>query len=424
MISTTPTFHTLKNGIRVLGFPLKGTETITVLVLVSVGSRSEKKEHQGISHFLEHLFFKGTKKRPSPVIVAQDIDAQGGVFNAFTTKEFTGFYITAASEDFTLVLDILSDILMNSLFDKEELERERGVILEEMRLYFDTPSEYIGEVFERLLFSNHPLGRDIVGTLESVKHISREDVVSYTSEHYRGGNIVLALSGSLPRDYEKKVEEFFGGFSAGEDGRFIPVKEVQQGPALLIHEKETDQAHIGLGVRAFSVHDKRRETLDVLATLLGAEKSSRMFVEVREKRGLAYYVFSEASYYDDAGHLTTFAGVNVNQVDLAINTILNEYRKIRDEGVSEDELRRTKEHIKGRLLISLESSFKMARYIGVSELLLKKREPLEDYFKRLWQITPKDIQKVAGDILKPENLNLAIIGPFKEKERFEKLLTL
>lgn len=424
MKTTTPAFHTLKSGIRLLGFPLKGTETITALVLVKVGSRSEKKEYQGISHFLEHLFFKGTKKRPSPVIVAQDIDAQGGVFNAFTTKEFTGFYITAASEDFTLVLDILSDILMNSLFDKEELERERGVILEEMRLYFDTPSEYIGEVFERLLYGDHPLGRDIVGTLESVKHISREDVITYTREHYRGGNTVLALSGNLPQGYEKKVEEFFGDFAGGEDGKFTPVKEEQKAPALFIHGKETDQAHIGLGVRAFSVHDKRRETLEVLATLLGAEKSSRMFVEVREKRGLAYYVFSEASFYDDAGHLSTFAGVNVSQADLAITTILNEYKKIRDEGVGEEELHRTKEHIKGRLLISLESSFRMARHIGLSELLLKKRESLEEYFTRLGDITPKDIQKVAGEVFKPENLNLAIIGPFKEKERFEKLLVM
>lgn len=427
MIETRPQKILLHNGVRLLTFPLAGTETVTALILVNVGSRHEQGKLQGISHFLEHLFFKGTKKRPSPITIAKEIDAVGGYFNAFTSKEYTGFFITCASDKLDLILDILSDILTNSIFDPQELERERGVILEEMRMYFDTPSEYIGEIFERLLYGDsQPLGRDIVGTLESVSGISRKDFLDYITTHYTGQNTVVTLSGKLDDTSIQKAQKFFESFPAGTPGTFDAAKESQSAPQLLIKSKETDQAHIVLGVRTFALHDPRKETLELLSTILGGEKSSRMFVEVREKLGLAYYVYSDATFYADTGHLATHAGVNVTNIDLAISTILKEYKRIMEEPLSDDELRQVKDYVKGRLLIELESSFRMARLVGSRELLEEKTESLKEYFDRLENITAKDIQDLAKAIFKQDQLNLAIIGPFKEtnRERFEKLLKL
>lgn len=424
MIHTIPDLHKLKNGIRILTFPLGGTETITALILVKVGSRNEPEKLQGISHFLEHLLFKGTKKRPTPVDIAREIEAVGGYFNAFTTKEYTGFFITTAARHLTLVLDILSDILTSSLFQSAEIERERKVILEEMRLYFDTPSEYIGEVFESLLYTNSALGKDIVGTFETVGAISRDDVLPYIKTHYTGPNIVVSLSGKLANTDTKKAQEVFSAFSNGKEGRFEGFVQKQHSPCVLIKEKATDQAHIAIGVRTFSFNDKRRETLDLLATLLGAEKSSRMFQEVRDKLGLAYYIGTEPTYYGDVGYLATFAGVNIDNIDLAIKTILREYQRVREEGVGEKELFQAKEYIKGRLLIELESSFRMARLVGSRELLLKERESLKEYFSRLDAITKESIKEVARSIFLGEHLNLAVIGPFNDQERFTKLLNL
>lgn len=425
MIETSPILHTLKNGVRLLAFPLAGTETVSALILVKVGSRNEQKHLQGISHFLEHIFFKGTKKRPSPVTIAKEIDGIGGNFNAFTGKEYTGFFITGASDKLSLILDILSDILTHSLFDAKEIERERGVILEEMRMYFDTPSDYIQEVFERLLYGQTPLGRDIVGTLDTVSQITRKDFVDYVRAHYRGGNIVITLAGKITPEVIKKAQSFFKNFSTGKQEQFEKVRDLQKAPAVFIKEKATDQAHMGLGVRAFAMNDKRRETLDLLATLLGGQKSSRMFLEVREKLGLAYYIYTEPVYYADAGYISTFAGVNVENIDLAIKTILKEYDKLTQKKVGCEELQTAKDYVKGRLLIELESSFRMARLVGTKELLFGQHEPLKAYFERLDAITAQDIQNLAKDIFKKDHRNLAIIGPFKEdqKKRFEKLLS-
>jgi len=423
MINTIPDLHRLKNGIRLLTFPLSGTETITALILIKVGSRNEENQFAGISHFLEHLLFKGTKKRPSPIAIAQEIESVGGHFNAFTTKEYTGFYITAAYCHIELVLDILCDILTNSLFDANEVERERGVILEEMRLYFDTPSEYIGELFESLLYGEQPLGKDIVGNFETVRLISRKDFVRYIHQHYIGANIVVTLCGKLSPPAIKKAKTFFEQFHDGKSKGFEGMREAQEKPALLIKDKETNQAHVALGFRTFGISDPSREALDLLATLLGGEKSSRMFVQVRDKLGLAYYISTDANYYADAGYLATFAGVNIDNIDLAIRTILQEYRKVREEGVSQRELLKVKEYIKGRLLIELESSFRMARLISSKELLLERRESLKEYFFRLEAIVPKDIMRLAQRVFQSNRLNLAIIGPFKDQERFLRLLS-
>lgn len=422
MIHRIPDFTKLKNGIRLLTFPLNGTETVTALVLVKVGSRNEEERIGGISHFLEHLLFKGTKKRPSPMSVAMDIERVGGYFNAFTSKEYTGFFITSAATHLELVLDILSDILTNSLLDEKEIERERGVILEEMRLSFDTPLERIGEIFETLLYGAQPLGRDVIGTLKSVKEISRQDVTDYMNTHYRGDNTVVVLSGKISSKDEEKIKTYFEIFQNGHAQNPQKVQEEQHKPSLLIEEKNTDQAHLALGFRAFPLTDERKEALDILATILGAGKSSRMFQEVREKLGLAYYVNTDSNYYTDSGYIVTLAGVNLDKIDLSLQTILKEYYRMTKELVTDEELSHVKEHLKGRLLIELESSFHMAQVVGAKELLLEKRESFTDYFKRLSAVSASDIQKIAKELFHPKHLNLSIIGPFSSKKDFLSLL--
>lgn len=422
MIHRIPDFTKLKNGIRLLTFPLIGTETVTALVLVKVGSRNEEERISGISHFLEHLLFKGTKKRPSPITVAMDIEKVGGYFNAFTSKEYTGFFITSAATHLELVLDILSDILTNSLLEEKEIERERGVILEEMRLSFDTPLERIGEIFETLLYGTQPLGRDVIGTVKTVNEISRQNVVDYMKAHYRGDNIVVAISGKVSPNDEEKIKSCFEVFQNGHAENPQKVEGKQYKPSLLIEKKSTDQTHLAIGFRTFPLTDDRKETLDVLATLLGAGKSSRMFQEVREKLGLAYYVNTDSNYYTDTGYIVTLAGVNLDKTELAIQIILKEYYRIKKELITDDELNHIKEHIKGRLLIELESSFHMAQLIGSKELLLKKRESLNNYFKRLSAVSAGDIQKIAKNIFHQKHLNLAIIGPFASDKSFLSLL--
>lgn len=422
MINRTPSLTKLKNGIRLLVFPMGSTQTVSTLIIVKVGSRNEEERLGGISHFLEHLVFKGTKRRPTPLAIAQEIEQVGGFFNAFTSKEYTGFYITAASEHLELLLDILSDILTGSIFDPHEIEQERGVILEEMRLYFDTPMERIGEIFEVLLYGNQPLGREIIGTYESVKHISRQDVVDYMASHYHGENIVVALSGKINENDITKAKSFFERFNNGHPAKLPLTQKTQKTPAVLLEKKHTDQAHIALGFPAFSLADSRKETLDLVAALLGSGKSSRMFQKVREELGLAYYIDTEASYYTDAGYLVTIAGVNVEKIDIAIKTILGEYQKMARDIVDDRELTQVKNYIKGRVLIELESSFRVARLVGSEELLLERRESLEEYFARLFAVTPYDIQQVAKTVLDPNQLNLAVIGPFESDERFRKIL--
>lgn len=423
MINRIPNLSKLKNGIRLLTFPLSGTETVTALVLVKVGSRNEEEHISGISHFLEHLLFKGTKKRPSPMNVAMDIEKVGGYFNAFTSKEYTGFFITSAAKHLQLVLDILSDILTNSLLDEKEIERERGVILEEMRLSFDTPIERIGEIFETLLYgAAEPLGRDVIGTLDTVKGITRQNVKDYMETHYRGDNIVVALSGKISSKDEETIQTYFEIFQNGHAEDPQKVEEKQDKPALLIEKKDTDQAHLALGFRTFALTDERKEILDILAALLGAGKSSRMFQEVREKLGLAYYINTDSNYYTDTGYIATLAGVNIDKIEIAIKTILKEYYRMMEEMVTDDELNHIKEHIKGRLLIELESSLHVAQIIGSKELLLGKRESFYDYFKRLSAVSAYDIQKTAKNIFHPKHLNLAVIGPFTSDKPFSSLL--
>ena len=420
MLKIKPKSFKLKNNIDVVSFLMPFTETVTVLTLVKIGSRYEEERLQGISHFLEHLFFKGTKKRPTTIEIAHELDNMGAEFNAFTSKEYTGFYITAASKYIDVVLDILSDILLNSLFKEEEIQKERGAVIEEMNMFQDTPMRYIGDVFEELLYGNTPLGRKVIGAKKTLNNMKRDDFINYFKENYNSQNIVISIAGKFEN---LNLEKFLGNIKRGKKSEYEKYTDNQKIPQVFIMDKKTDQAQVAIGYKTFSVFDKRRTILDVLATILGGGMSSRLFTEVRERRGLCYFVRTFAEHYLDQGYIGTFSGVTLSKIDKAIKIILQEHKKIIKYEISPKELNKAKEYIKGKFLLSAEGSYDIAHFIGMEKLILDRVISIEDYFKEIQSVTTSAIKKIAQEIFIPEQLNLAIIGPFKNEEnRFQKLI--
>ena len=420
MLKIKPKSFKLKNNIDVISFLMPFTETVTVLTLVKIGSRYEEEQLQGISHFLEHLFFKGTKKRPTTIEIAHELDNMGAEFNAFTSKEYTGFYITAASKYIDIILDILSDILLNSLFKEEEIQKERGAVIEEMNMFQDTPMRYIGDVFEELLYGDTPLGRKVIGAKKTLNNMKRDDFINYFKENYNSQNIVISIAGKFEN---LNLEKFLGNIKRGKKSEYEKYTDNQKIPQVFIMDKKTDQAQVAIGYKTFSVFDKRRTILDVLATILGGGMSSRLFTEVRERRGLCYFVRTFAEHYLDQGYIGTFSGVTLNKIDKAIKIILQEHKKIIKYEISPKELNKAKEYIKGKFLLSAEGSYDIAHFIGMEKLILDRVISIEDYFKEIQGVTTIAIKKIAQEIFIPEQLNLAIIGPFKNEEnRFQKLI--
>ncbi len=412
----------LKNGLRLILAPQSQSETVTALIIFATGSKYEEKSENGISHFLEHLFFKGTQKRPSALTVAETLDRVGGVYNAFTAKEYTGFWTKTAAENLPLALDWLSDILLHSRFEAAEIEKERGVILQEINMVLDMPMGYVEDLWERLLYGDQPAGWEVLGEKETIKKISRSDFLNYFKSQYRAKNAVICLAGKLEENLEKKILEKFGALKKDEAREKPPVREIQTKPEALCHFKETDQTHLCLGARAYDLFHPDYWVLKVLAKILGGMMSSRLFISVREKKGLAYYVRTAAEAYTDSGYLVTQAGVDNGKVGETIKTILKEYQKIKRKKVNSAELKKAKENLKGLTLLSLESSDGLASWLASQEILKKEILTPKELFGKIEMVKAEDLARVAGDIFQPKNLNLALIGPFKEKEKFEKLL--
>jgi len=415
--------NTLENGIRVITIPMKSTKAVTFLVLVGTGSRYETKEINGISHFLEHMFFKGTKKRPSTLDIAETLDKVGGEYNAFTSKEVTGFWAKVASQHQDIALDWISDILLNSKMEEKEIEREKGVILEEINMYLDTPTAYVGELWEKVLYGEQPSGWRVIGEKENILEMNKGKIISYFKNHYSSANTVICVAGDInSQSIERKIGEYFKGINRISSQQEVITKEGQKKPESLIHFKETDQTHLCLGVRGYNLFHPKRYALGLLATILGGNMSSRLFISVRERRGLAYYIRTSAENSTDTGYLVTSAGVDHKNVEEVIRLILKEYRSFKSKPITREELKKTKDYLKGSTLLSLESSDSQAFFHAEQEILKGKILTAEDIFKKIDQVTINDIKEVAEDIFKPEKLNLALIGPFKEKEKFEKLL--
>ena len=417
----------LKNGLRLILVPMESVQSVTALVMVGAGSRYETRKNNGISHFLEHMAFKGTKKRPSAMAISSLIDGIGGEFNAFTSKETTGYYIKSAANHIELNLDIISDMLQNSLFAPKEIQKERGVILEEINLYEDTPVRKIGDIYEQLLYGDTPMGWDVAGRKDVIQTTTREDFISYLTSLYSPHNIAVIVAGGIAgKNVEDYVDNYFGKMKRFDTIAGPKVKEKQQKPAVFIKQKTTEQVHIALGVRTFPVHDKRRYVLSVLSTILGGGMSSRLFHEVREKRGLAYYVRTGSEHYDDCGSLVSTSGVDPKRIDDAIKVVLQEYRKIArsTSHVAKKELDKAKEYMKGHLVLEFEDSRAVAGFYGSQEVLEKKIDTLDEVIQKIQAVGVDEVEEIAAEIFKPQTLNLAIIGNFDDPSRFEKLLRL
>src|SRR4051812_30429560 len=346
---------TLPNGLRVLTATVPQAQSVSCFVMLAAGSRYETRESSGIAHFAEHMFFKGTERRPTARDIAGEVDAIGGEFNAFTSKEYTGYYVKCAAEHRDVALDVLVDMLRNSKFDSAEIDREKGVIIEEMNMYFDTPRDFIDGVYEELVYGDHPLGWDIIGRKETVQNATRETFMGYLDDWYKPSRMVVGVGGRLGDGMVERVEELLGGLEDAATGAPLPAPASVNGARVRVHTKASDQAHLCLGVRSRPIVDPDRYVLMVLSTVLGGGMSSRLFTEVRERRGLAYYVFATNHSYTDAGSLYSQAGVDIERIDEAIETIGAELRKIAAEPVPEDELRKAKNFTKGRFVLQIES---------------------------------------------------------------------
>jgi len=421
----TSTFEkvTLENGLRIILTPMPAVRSVTAIVLCGAGSRYEKKETNGVSHFLEHMFFKGTQKRPTASDISHALDEIGADYNAFTGKETTGYHIKAASQHLPLIIDMLADMLWNSKFDGAEIEKERGVIIEELNLYEDTPMRRVAEIFEQVLWGDQPLGWDIGGRKEVIRKIQRGDFVDYISARYVPENMVLSIAGNFKKGQTVDlIKKYYGHQKSHKVSPYIKVQEKQKKPACRVVYKKTDQAHLCLGFRGIHLTHPDRYNAAVLATILGGGMSSRLFINVREKRGLAYYVRADNETYSDTGAFVASAGVDLRRIEEAVKVILAEFAKIAKEPVSDRELKKAKEYIKGRVILSWEDSRVAAVSYGTDELVEGRVRTLDEELGRIDAVKASDIKRVARSLFTNARLNLSVIGPFKDKEKFAKIL--
>lgn len=419
---------TLPSGLRFLTIPMPSLESATVTVWAGVGSRYETDKISGISHFLEHMVFKGGVKYPSAQAVSSAIDAIGAEFNAGTGKEYTNFYIKAQKGQIEKAFDVLSDMVISPALKSEDLERERGVIIEEMNMYEDTPIYRIGDIYEQVAFSGSPLGRDIIGTKEAVKSVSQSDFREYMDHYYRASNIVVTVAGGVTHEeVTMLVEKYFSKLrNEHYERKFVPFVRDENRHIKTV-EKKIEQAHMMLGFKGRKLGDDTQYTEEILSTLLGSGMSSRLFTEVREKRGLAYSVRTSPDNYLDTGAFSTYAGVDPKKAIEALKVMLSEHTRIISEGVngiSDEELTKAKEYVKGHLALSLEDTRAVGSYFGGDELLLGKVEKPEDEMEKLSSVTKEEIISLAKNTFTRENLYLALIGPFSDDSIFEKEIDL
>jgi predicted Zn-dependent peptidase len=415
----------LKNGMRIIVVPIEDAPSVTVMSLVEAGSEYETKEKNGISHFLEHMCFKGTSRRPRSIDISKEFDGMGAENNAFTGNEFTGYYGKAAAKYFEQILDIIADIYLNPSLPGQEMEKEKGVIIEEINMYEDLPQRKVHEVFAELLYGDTPYGWDIAGPKENIRAMRREDFVNYRAKHYVAPKTLIVVAGNVnEKDAFKKIEKAFKDIPTGKFIKKQRVPQSQTKQEIKIKPKVTDQAHLVIGVRTFDVHDKRNAALKLLSVILGNGMSSRLFQRMREELGICYYVRAGQNEFTDHGNFAISAGVDKSRIPEAVSGILAEMRKIRDELVSPEELKKAKDYYIGGMYLGLESSDALANFYGGQEIMREKIKTPKETEKEIGKITAEDIRKVARDIMKNDKLNMAIIGNPLNVEELKKLFVL
>ncbi|MEK7145520.1 MAG: pitrilysin family protein [Patescibacteria group bacterium] len=415
----------LPSGLRLITVPMKDNPTATVLVLVEAGSKYETKTNNGVSHFLEHMCFKGTKKRPTPLSISHELDSIGAQYNAFTAQEFTGYFAKGQFGDRAQLLDVVSDIYLNSTLPAEALEKERGVIIEEINMYEDIPQRQVADEFMALIYPNQPAGFSIAGSKEHIRAMKREDFLDYRQAHYLAQATTVVIAGNI--DEEKVKGEVIVAFKNSPVGKKSPklaVMEKQKKPVLAIKEKKTDQTHFILGVRSFGLFDKRDIPLRLLAEVLGGGMSSRLFQKLREEMGVCYYVKADNEAFTDHGIFGVAAGVTPARLAEVVKVVLAEFEKFKKTPVAAEELAKAKAHLIGSMFLSLESSDAIAEYYGFQEIFKKEIKKLAEIAEKIRAISAVDLKKLASEIFVENKLNLAVIGQDVNRLELEKTLRL
>lgn len=401
----------LKSGLTIITVPMKDNPSVTVLVMVKAGSKYETKEISGLSHFLEHMCFKGTKKRPTAMDISRELDGIGSQSNAFTAQEFTGYYAKAHPKHFSKILDVVSDIYLNPVFDEKEIEKEKGVIVEEINMYDDMPKQLASLLFMETMYGDEPAGWNIAGSRDVVRKMSQNDFLQYRKKHYVASATTVLVSGNF--DQKKAVNEIkeaFKNIKLDKKGGKKKVVEKQEKPNIKIKNKETDQTHLVLGVRTYPAKSHKNYALEVLNTVLGGGMSSRLFQKLREEMGVGYYVRSRIDGYTDHGYLAVFTGVDKNRVEEVVKAILLEMKKFTLELVSEEEIKKAKEFLLGNMYLGLEASDSVAEYYAIQDIIDEKILTPKEYAKKIQEVTAKDILKIAKEIFVDKKLNMAIVG--------------
>lgn len=418
-------FTTLDSGLRLVTIPMEGTKAATVLVLVGTGSKYEAKNQNGISHFLEHMMFKGTTKRPGYLDISRELETLGAQFNAFTSKEYTGYYAKASADKVDVLMDVIFDIYQNSKLDEAAIQTERHVVVEEINMTNDDPPQIVANLFEKVLYGDQPAGWTIAGKKDTILNLKREEFVDYFNTHYTAQNTIVAIAGNIDQEKIKaKVAAHFDTIRQGVLPTKVEVTEQQTAPQCEVTYKETDQTHFILGFRAYSLKDDKRYALGVLASILGGGMSSRLFDEIREKRGLAYYISAGQQPYTDTGYIEVSGGVNNEKALDAVTVVLEEIQKIKREGVTPLELRQAIDKAIGRTALALEHSDYIAESLAESVLFQNQVLTPLDRLDKIKKVTLTDILQVASEVFDEKRMNLAVVGPYKDSEPFKKLLTL
>ncbi|GBD18059.1 putative zinc protease [bacterium HR27] len=408
----------LPNGIRVVTSRMPHVRSATVIVYVAVGSRYESDQVAGISHFLEHMLFKGTERRPDPVLISEAIEGVGGIMNASTGREHTDYWVKVPSRHLELAFDVLADMLQHSLFDPTELEKERHVIVEEIHGIHDTPDDYVHDLVDQALWDGHPIGRPIIGSEETVQAITREELLAYLERHYRADRLVVAAAGDLTHEQVVElVERYFGDLAPGEPADPHPARLQDARPGARILARSTEQAHLCVALPALPYRDERRFVQGMLDSVLSSGMSSRLFKEIRERQGLAYEVYGYLREYADVGQAVIYAGTDIERAERALRAVRGELDKLVREPVPADELERTKELRVGRIVMGLEDSRAVAGWIGGQELVFGEVLTPEEVIARIRAVTSEEIQALAQELFQPERFALAAIGPFEDGER-------
>lgn len=417
------TTTTLKNGLKVVVSPMPTSPSVTVLVIVKTGSKYETAEMSGISHFLEHLCFKGTTRRPKAIDIARELDAIGADNNAFTAQEYTGYYAKAHPKHFGTILDVISDIYLNPTLEQSEIDKEKGVIIEEINMYEDMPHRIVHDVFVSALYGDQPAGRSILGTKENITRMTRADIAAYRAEHYVASATTVFVSGNVdPETVMPEIERAFAGVPHAGKSDKVPVVEAPHDPILKIRHKETDQTHLVIGVRTFSGRDKRDMALKVLNAVLGGGMSSRLFQKLREEMGVGYYVRSGTDEYSDHGYLAVSTGIDTTRVEEVTAAILTELSRLVTEPVSTEELTKAKEYLIGSMYLGLESSDAIAEYYAAQDIISDEMLTPSELAERVQAVTSEDVQAVARDVMRNDRLAMAIVGNIKNPENLKNLL--